>query len=197
MVAPLETSDNTEITLVITDTAYGSEELAFSIDYVNYRITCPASGRIAYDDSVDIAGTFAVRDDPETPVWALFANLPPSRCTISMWVFYEDEIVCSGTQSLPIDPDDNPSTPNEINLTMECTLSVNPPSGDLEIISQFDVIHGNFCPQLMWLGAIPTVFDPGDPGVARIETTSFDVDGTCGQNCDPHCWSFWYCRYFR
>ncbi|MGB8330440.1 MAG: hypothetical protein WCE62_09960 [Polyangiales bacterium] len=177
--------EDTEVKLVISDPNSSPDELAFSIDFVSYRITCPASGGVPYDDSIDISGSFEIIEDSDPPVWALFTSLPPTRCTISMWVFYEDEIVCSGSQALPIAAKGSSSAPNEVTIVLECMLSVNPPSGDLDIIGAFDVVHGNFCPQLVWLGAIPTVFDPGDPGVARIETYSFDVDDTCGQNCDP------------
>jgi len=177
--------EETEIKLVISDPGSSSDELAFSIDFVSYRITCPASGTVPYDDSIDLSGSFEIIEDTNPPVWALFTSLPPSMCTISMWVFYEDEVICSGSQALPINPNASSSAPNEVNIVLECVLSVNPPSGDLQVEGSFDVVHGNFCPQLVWLGAIPSVFDPGDPGVTRIETYSFDVDETCGQNCDP------------
>jgi len=178
-------TDSTELNLVISDPDTAPEQLAMLIDFVSYRITCLESGLTPYDDSVDMSGNLDARLDSTPAVWTTVTDLPLSLCTISLWVFYEDEVICSGNRTVRIIDDGDPSTTTKVDIVLECSLSVNPPSGDLDLETSFDLVHGNFCPQLIWLGAIPSVFDPGDPGLARIETYSFDVDETCGQNCDP------------
>ena len=175
-----DASDETEINLVISDPATAAEDLAMLIDFVSYRISCPASGETPYDDSVDISGVFESHLDQNPAVWTLVSDLPLSQCTIALWVFYEDEVVCSGSQALLI-AENEPSAPNKINIDLECSLSVIPPSGDLDIDSSFNLVHGNYCPQLFWLGAYPSP----DPTVMNVQTSYIDLDGTCGQNCDP------------
>jgi len=173
----------TEVALVISDPETAPEELALLIDFVSYRITCPDSDVTpSYDDSMDIAGNFEAIVDTNPAVWTTVTDLPLSVCTIAMWVFYEDEVICSGSQSIPILEAGNLSAPSEVNIDLVCSLSVNPPSGDLEIEGSFELVHGNYCPQLFWLGAVPTA---ADPAVMNIETSFFDLDDTCGQNCDP------------
>ncbi len=158
---PETSSDDTEINLVISDPATAAEELALLIDYVSYRINCPSSGEIpGYDDSVGISGVFEAAVDESPGVWALVSDLPLSNCTIALWVFYQDELVCSGSQPIVIAPDGDAAAPNKVDLVLECSLSVIPPSGDLDIDGSFNLVHGNYCPQLFWLGAFPT---PGDP----------------------------------
>lgn len=181
---------NTELELVISDPSTPPDELAFSVDFVSYRITCPASGLTPYDDSVDISGSFEIVDDATPPVWTLVTSLPPSACHITLWVFYQDEVVCSGTDSLTIIEDGDPSTMNKANIVLECILSVNPPSGDADVDGTFTFIDGNYCPQLIWLGAVPSVVDPTVPAVTAIQTYSFDSDNTCGMNCDPQVCDF-------
>lgn len=177
----------TEVDLVISDPATAPEQLAMLINFVSYRIVCPNSGLTTYDDSVDIAGNFEATLDANPAVWTMSVDLPLSVCTISMWVFYEDEVICSGSEPVPIlDPSD-PSAPSKVNIDLMCTLSVIPPSGDLDVDGTFTVVHGNYCPQLFWLGAFPS---PANPAVMNVETSSFDVDSTCGQNCDPQVCDF-------
>lgn len=175
-------TQDTEVDLFITDPASASEELALLIDFVSYMIACPASGLAPYDDSVNIAGTFEINHAANPPVWQLATNLPLSTCTVALWVYYEDEVVCSGTQSLPLIDDGDASTTNKINIVLECTLSVDSISGDADIDSSFDLVHGNYCPRLFWLGAVPSA---GDPAVMNVEATFLDEDAGCGQNCDP------------
>jgi len=185
-----ETSANTEVELLITDATTPPEELLLLIDFVSYRITCPMSGLTPYDDSVDIAGNFEVVANATPPVWQLATSLPLSDCTISLWVFYEDEVVCQGSDVLPIVEDDNPLAPNKVNILLECTLSVDGPSGNVDIDGNFQFVHGNYCPKLNWLSAIPPVVAPAVPPVTSIETLSFDPDNTCGLNCDPQTCDF-------
>lgn len=177
----------TEVNLVISDPATAAQDLAMLVDYVSYRITCPSSGRTSYDDSVDMAGNFEanVGDDPS--VQALVSDLPPSQCTISLWVFFQDQVVCSGSQALPIVENELLSAPNQVNIVLECSLSVIPPSGDLDVDGSFNLVHGNYCPQLFWLGGFPT---PGDPLGFTVQTSYIDMDTGCGQNCDPQTCDF-------
>ncbi len=182
-----EPPGNTEVDILISSPGSTPDELAFNVDYVSYRIGCPASGQSPYDDSVELFGSFEIDDGRTTPVWQFITNLPPSLCTISLWVFYEDEVVCSGSQSKMIVEDGDPSTTNKFDIVLECTLSVNPDSGDAAIDGTFDFVLGNYCPQLAWLGAVPT---PANPAVMQVQTSSFDLDMTCGQNCDPQTCDF-------
>ena len=184
---PAATFANTEVNLVISDPATAAEELALLVDFVSYRITCLSSGLTPYDDSVDIMGNFESALDQDPAVWTLVTDLPLSPCTIALWVFYEDEVVCSGSESIPIIDDGDPLTTNKVNIALECSLSVNPPSGDLNVDSSFTLIHGNYCPQLFWLGAVPTA---GDPTVMNVQTSFIDLDNACGQNCDPQTCDF-------
>jgi len=183
-------SRSTEVSLVIEDPATAPEELAMLIDFVSYRITCPGSTLTPYDDSIDVTGNLEVDANANPPVWSMFMDLPLSFCSITLWVFYEDEVICSGNQSLPVLDDSDPLAPTKFDIVLECSLSVNPPSGDADIDGTFDVVHGNYCPQLFWLGAVPTVVPAAVPAVTRIQTSSFDIDNTCGQNCDPQTCDF-------
>jgi hypothetical protein len=177
----------TEVNLLITDPDAPDEEVLALIDFVSYRVTCPASGLTPYDDSVDISGNFEVDETADPPVWELFADLPPAICTITLWVFFEDEVICSGTQVMPVIEGADPSTVNKFNIELECTLSVNPPSGDADIDGQFNLIHGNYCPRLFWLGAVVT---SGDPAVFDVDSIFLDEDNGCGLTCDPQTCDF-------
>jgi len=186
-------SGNTEVNLVISDPATAPEQILQLVDFVSYRITCPDSGLTpSYDDSVDLSGYFEVDANANggPPVWELVTDLPLADplapCVISLWVFYEDEVICSGSQLLAIYEDGSLLAPNKADIVLECDLSVNPPSGDADIDGSFDFVHGNYCPQVFWLGSYPSP----DPLVLNIQTRSLDVDGTCGQNCDPQTCDF-------
>jgi hypothetical protein len=182
-----DVSGETEVNLVISDPATASEEFLLLIDVVSYRITCPDSGLTpSYDDSIDTTGNLEVDASQNPPVWEMFTDLPLSGCTIALWVFYEDEVICSGSQVLQIYEDGNPLTPNTADVVLECNLSVNPPSGDAAINGSFDFVNGNYCPQVFWLGSYPSP----DPLVLNIQTRSMDVDNSCGQNCDPQTCDF-------
>lgn len=172
----------TEVNLVISDPATAPEELALLIDFVSYRISCPSSGLTPYDDSVDLSGNLESNLESNPAVWNMVTDLPLSACTIALWVYFEDEVICSGSEALPIVADDDPSAPNKVNIALECSLSVIPPSGNVEIDGTFNLVNGNYCPQLFWLGAVPTV---ADPTVMNIQTSYIDLDNACGQNCDP------------
>jgi len=178
---------NTAIDLLISDPDNAEDELLSAIDFVSYRITCPASGLTPYDDSVDITGNFEIVEERDPPVWTMTTDLPPGNCVITMWVFYEDEVVCSGTDNLPIIEGDSL---NKFNITLLCNLSADPPSGDADIDADFDTVIGNFCPQLVWLSAVPSVVDPSATPTSSVEVFAFDDDGTCGDNCDPQSCDF-------
>ncbi len=181
---------NTEVDILIAPPGSQPDELTFNIDFVSYRIACPASGLTPYDDSMEIFGSLEIDDTRASPVWQFVTDLPPALCTISLWVFYDDEVVCSGSQSQLIVEDGDPSTTNKFDIVLECSLSANNASGDLLIDSAYNEVHGNFCPQLVWLGAAPPVVTPGGPAVVNIQTAAFDLDLSCGQNCDPQTCDF-------
>ena len=186
-------TSSTEVNLVISDPATAPEQFATLIDFVSYRIVCLDSAVTPmYDDSVDIAGTFESdgNANPNPAIWTLVTDLPLSLCTMSIWVFYEDEVICLGSEVLSIVEDDNLLAPNKANVVLECSLSVNGPSGDLDVDGSYEFIHGNYCPKLVWLGAIPSVVEAAVPPVTSIETSSFDPDSTCGLNCDPQTCDF-------
>lgn len=184
------TSRSAEFNLVIDDPATAPEELAMLIDFVSYRITCPGSTLTPYDDAIDVTGNLEVDPTANPPVWTMLMDLPLSQCTITLWVFYDDEVICSGSQSIPILDESDPLAPNKVNIALQCSLSVDPPSGDANIDGTFDVVHGNYCPQLFWLGAVPTVVPPAAPAVTTVQTSYMDIDNTCGQNCDPQTCDF-------
>jgi cysteine-rich repeat protein len=183
-------SGTTEVNLLISDPATAPEELALLIDFVSYRITCLDSAATpTYDDSVDIIGNFETNVTENPAVWTLVTDLPLSPCSIALWVFYEDEVVCSGSETLSIVEDDNVLAPNKANIVLECNLSVNGPSGDVGVDGSFEFIHGNYCPKLIWLGATPSATS-NEPLSFDIKTSSFDRDSTCGLNCDPQTCDF-------
>ena len=185
---------NTEVDLLISDPDTPPEELLLLIDFVSYRISCPASGLTPYDDSVDLAGNFEVDANAVPPVWEMATDLPlspatpqGSGCAISLWVFYEGEVVCSGDEVIPIAEDSDPLVTNKVDIVLECNLSVSGPSADLDVDGSFEFIHGNYCPKLNWLGALPV---EGALLEMTIETSAFDIDSTCGLNCDPQTCDF-------
>lgn len=180
----------TELNLVISDPANAQEELTTLIDFVSYRIRCLDSGLAPYSDGVDLAGSFQANLSVDPPVWQLVTDLPPSECTISLWVWYEDEVICQGNETVNIVEDGDPTTVNKVNIVLECNLSVRGPSGDVDIDGGFDFINGNYCPKLFWLSAIPPTVAPAVPPVTTIETSAFDPDDTCGLNCDPQTCDF-------
>ena len=181
-------SDNTEVNLLISDPEMAAEELALFIDFVSYRITCDNNPTLTpYDDSVALSGQFETTVDSNLAVWQLVTDLPLSDCAIALWVFYDDEVVCSGSEALSIVPDDDLLAPNKVNIVLECNLSVSGPSGDVEVDGSYEFIHGNYCPKLNWLGALPVAVDPLE---MTIEASGFDVDSTCGLNCDPQTCDF-------
>jgi cysteine-rich repeat protein len=179
---------NTEIELLISDPDNPQDELAALVDFVSYRITCIDSGLTPYSDAVDLSGNLELDFTVDPPVWQLLADLPPSPCTITLWVFYDDEVVCSGSQTIPVVENGDPSTANKVDIVLECRLSVDAPSGDADIDGNFTYIHGNYCPQLFWLGAVPSVVDA--TGVTNVQTSYIDQDNTCGLNCDPQTCDF-------
>jgi cysteine-rich repeat protein len=181
-------AESTEIDLLITDPATAPEEVGALVDFVSYRITCPSSTLTPYDDSVDIIGNFEANVGDEPAVWSLVMDLPVAQCVIALWVFHEDEVVCQGSESIFIV--DDPPDSNKVDIVLECYLSVTPPSADVDIDGEFEFINGNYCPRLNWLGAVPPVVEAAVPAVTTIETSSFDPDGTCGQNCDPQTCDF-------
>ncbi len=160
---------------------------------MHYRIICAASDPDpGFDDSVELNGAFEIDDTANPPIWSVVTDLPRSPCTIAMFVFDPDnEVVCTGTQSLPYDADGDPSTNNEFNIVLICSLSTNPPSGDLEASGTFAFVTGNLCPHVFWMNSIPAVVDvASSPQTSATQYRAWDPDSTCGSNCDPQTCDF-------
>ena len=170
---------NTVVELLVTDPDQPLEDLAMLVDFVSYRIVCGASGLTPQDDSVDLTGSLEVVSGPNPLILGLVTDLPPGPCSMSMWVFYDDEVVCSHAGSMMIVQGET----NQYSFAMMCTLSVDPPSGDLLLGATFDTRTGNYCPQLIWLSAVPSTIPIG--ASAAVEVYAYDEDGTCGLGCDP------------
>jgi len=184
-----------EVNLQIVYPSSSAAWEGFTVDRVDYRITCPgtAPGSMpippadttgtdyTYDDSVDMSGAFEIVDTQTPPVWHATMDLPPGDCTMTLSVWDGDEIACIGSETLTIVED----TSTKFDITLVCTLSVDVPDGGLSVDGTLDIIDGNYCPHLVWLAADPTVLGPVVPAVTTIQTHSFDLDNTCGQGCDP------------
>ncbi len=190
------TAGNTELNLDIVNPGGSSGELGFSIDRVDYRITCagnpPGSYPITpadtagtdynYDDSVDISGAFEVVDTRDPPVWQAVMDLPPGDCTITLSVYEDDEVVCVGSQTLAIAED----ATTKYDIVLVCSLSIDTPDGMADVDGEFFFITGNLCPKLYVLNAIPSVVDIStNPPVTEIQYRAKDPDNSCGNNCDP------------
>ena len=189
-----------EVNLDIVYPSSSAASEGFTVDRVDYRITCsgtlPGSMPIppadttgtdyTYDDSVDSSGSFKIDETQDPPVWQTTVDLPPGDCTMTLSVWDGDEITCVGSETLPIVED----TVTQFEITLVCSLSVDAPDGGLGVNGVFTVIDGNYCPQLIWLGADPIVLDPVVPAVTNIQTHAFDLDSTCGQGCDPQICDF-------
>lgn len=186
---------STEVNLDIVHPS-GSSDLGFTIDRVDYRITCagnpPGSYPIPpgdttgvpynYDDSVDMSGAFEIVDTRVPPIWQAMMDLPPGLCTLTMLVYDVDEVVCVGSQTLTIVE----NTAAKFDIVLVCSLSVDLPSGAFSADLSFEFVVGNLCPRLFSLMAIPSTVDiSAVPPRARVEYRSRDDDGTCGNNCRP------------
>lgn len=187
---------NTELNLEIVNPG-GDTGAGFSIDRVDYRITCAGSPPgtydippadtsgtdYAYDDSVDISGAFETVDTRDPPVWQAVMDLPPGNCTITLSVYEDDELVCVGSQTLAINED----ATTKYDIVLVCSLSIDTPDGMADVDGTFEFITGNICPKLHVLNAIPSL--ARDTGTGFIETEiqyrAKDPDNTCGNNCDP------------
>ncbi len=161
---------NTELNLDIVNPGGTSGELGFTVDRVDYRITCagntPGSYPIPdadtsgtdynYSDSVDISGAFEVVDTRVPPVWQAVMDLPPGNCTVTLSVYEQDEIVCVGSQTLAINED----ATTKYDIVLVCSLSIDTPDGMADIDGSFEFITGNLCPKLYVLNAIPSFATP-------------------------------------
>lgn len=186
----------TEVNLDIVHPDGASTDLGFSIDRVDYRVTCgsnapgdfpipPAdtSGTlVGFDDSVDMSGAFEIIDTRDPPIWQAAMDLPPGDCTLTMAVWDTDEIVCVGSQTLTIVE----SASTKFDIVLVCSLSVTLPGGGLNADVSFEFVIGNLCPRLFSLMAIPTTVDiSAIPPRTRVEFRSLDPDEGCGNNCQP------------
>ena len=184
---------NTELNLDIVNPG-GDTGAGFSIDRVDYRITCAGSPPgtydippadtngtdYNYDDSVDISGAFETVDTRDPPVWQAVMDLPPGDCTITLSVYEDDEIVCVGSQTLTINED----ATTKYDIVLVCSLSIDAPDGMADVDGSFEFITGNLCPKLYILNAIQSNTDVFN-GRAEIQYRAKDPDDGCGNNCDP------------
>lgn len=189
-----------EVNLDIVHPDSGESWDGFAIDRVDYRVTCPgnppgtypippadtAGTDYVYDDSVDMSGAFEVVDTRSPPIWQAAMDLPPGNCTITLLVWDGDEVACVGSETLLIVE----GMTTKYNIVLVCSLSVDTPEGELGVDGTLDFIDGNYCPQLIWVGADPSVLAPVVPAVTNIETYAFDPDNACGENCDPQTCDF-------
>ena len=122
------------------------------VDVVSYRISCPASGLVAGDDSVDETGFFEIDDTAQPPVWELITDLPPTVCILAMWVFDDDEVVCSGSQTLEIEENGDPLSTNRFDIQLVCELSEDGPQGDVAVEGSFELYQWQLLPKarLAW-----------------------------------------------
>jgi hypothetical protein len=185
---------NTEITLTIgNDFGPRDGEAAFEADRVDYRITCTGTapgtlpippdatgGDYGYDDSVDISGTFEIVDGQDPPVWGIIMDLPPGDCTASLTVYRGGEVVCVGAEAFTVLGDG--TTKVVINLLCSLSIDISVGAGDTD--GEFQFIVGNECPKIFDFRALPSVIPVGQSS-SLIQTVAQDLDGTCGNNCDP------------
>ena len=172
---------NTEIDLVLESPGGGQR---LEVDAVQYRITCLGTSPDA--DPIELSGSFEVDGAADPPVWETVTDLPPTFCTMNLLVYDGGRVVCSGSDSLDVSDNGDPSSTNEFNVVLLCNLSSDKPSGRVRVDGTFDVVVGNVCPSLVWFNAIPSVVDVADvPQATDVQYRAFDHGSTCGDNCDP------------
>ena len=185
---------NTEIRLTFGDDIGPVDgEPAFEADRVDYRITCAGStpgtlpippdstgGDYGYDDSVEISGAFEIVDGQDPPVWTTIMDLPPGDCTASLTVYRNNAVVCEGTEGFTVLEDGA----TQLDIELLCSLSVDLSDGTADTDGTFQFEIGNECPKIFDFRAIPSVIPIGQ-STAIIQTVAQDLDGTCGNNCDP------------
>jgi cysteine-rich repeat protein len=190
---------NTQIDLTIgTVPGTTSEELGFEADRVDYRITCDGTvsgtlpippdstgGDYDYDDSVDVSGSFEIVDGGDPSVWTTLMDLPPGDCIATLIVFRDGEVVCSGSQAFTVNED----ATTLIEIALVCDLSIDTPDGMGDADGDFLVGIGNECPKIFNFSAIPKVIPDGF-SYAVVQTLALDLDGTCGERCDPQTCDF-------
>jgi hypothetical protein len=152
----------------------------------------PPGGGPPVPDPLNIYGSFEIDESRDPPVWQAVMDLPPGTCTITLFVMDPDgEVVCTGIESLPVFENGDPSTTNKFDIVLVCSLSTNPPTGDLEAGGTFAFVIGNRCPLLVWMNSIPEVVDvASSPQTSAVQYRAWDPDNTCGDNCDPQTCDF-------
>lgn len=185
---------NTEINLTIGNNAGPtSSELSFEVDRVDYRVTCtgklpgtypipPAAGGgdYIYDDSVDASGQLEIMEAGNPKVWHTVTNLPPGGCTATLSISQDGEVICSGSEDFTVVEDGSTS----VNIEMLCSVSIGLPDGSGNGDADFQYQVGNECPKLFNFSAHPRVL-PSDQLTTTIQTIAEDLDGSCGERCDP------------
>jgi cysteine-rich repeat protein len=185
---------NTHIDLTIGSNLGANGDPAFEADRVDYRITCvgttPGSlpivlpdedgGDYVYDDSVDISGSFEIVDGQSPPVWTTVMSLPPGDCTATFIVYRNGGVVCEGSQDFTVVEDGT----TMLDITLFCELSIDTPDGMGDTDGQFQFNLGNECPKIFNFSANPRVVPIGQSSTL-VQVLAQDLDGTCGDNCDP------------
>ena len=134
------------------------------VDRVAFEITC--------DDGTSLEGEFEVVDDRDPPVWAAVMDLPVGDCSVTLTAFGDDgEPLCSATEDFTVIENDTV----KVNLVLVCTVGGTDPLGNVDIDATFEIIEGNLCPRLHFLGAIPSTI--GDDGTSEITVLASDPDG--------------------
>ena len=165
----------------------GQGDQAFDVDRVDYVVVCGGEGTGAsdtpgnsadIDDDTTFSGQFEIVGDL---VFQALMDLPPGDCTITLSVSDEDEVVCMGTQTLPVTADQT----QVFNIALRCAVSFQSPVANADVNGTFFTVVGNFCPSLYVFNAIPTVHPIDGDGTSDLQLRALDFDGTCGESCDP------------
>ena len=69
-------------------------------------------------------------------------------------------------------------------INLLCSLSIDISVGAGDTDGEFQFIVGNECPKIFDFRALPSVIPVGQSS-SLIQTVAQDLDGTCGNNCDP------------
>jgi cysteine-rich repeat protein len=107
-------------------------------------------------------------------------DLPPGDCVATLIVYRGGAVVCDGSEAFTVI--EGGSTKLDINLFCSLSVDLGDGTGDTGGAFQFNV--GNQCPKIFSFSAQPNVVPKGQSSTL-IQTLALDLDGTCGNNCDP------------
>ena len=77
----------------------------------------------------------------------------------------------------------------QVDIALLCDLSVDIPDGTGDTGGEFQFEIGNECPKLFDFSAHPQLVPLGQLSTL-VQTVAQDIDGTCGDNCDPQTCDF-------